>query len=559
MASHMTPASWLTVTPSRPLRESTPPVVSATEAEPAAHAFSQLLERAARPTDGAPARSGASRGPADPSARGPAAPTADAAGASARTTAQRAGSRALAAAEAVTPPTPAGAASLLAAAAQAQAAETADALRAGTGAARVEPAAPEEQSHLAPEPDEATPATPVALAGDAAAGLWAPVVTPTASSAAGTLAAEAGSAAPTPDGDPLGSIGRGRAGTAQAEREAAASDTVALGPAKARPVPLPPEKTDGATPAGAPERMAAQPGAATERTPDAAPTPGVDARRKSTPPSDPVPPQAGLAASTALVAATAVPDPEASTPAAASGAAASAASAAWAARSATAELQTAAGAARAGKDASTDGPTDRASGIDSGGLGARIGASAPDAPVGGNRASSDAASAAAATAAPNAAFTLDVRRSEAVTTHRLAASPGSVGFGAELGTQITTFVRDGVQHARLELSPAEMGPVTVQIQLDGQAAQVHLAADNADTRRALEQSMPQLAATLREAGLTLSGGGVFEQPRSPQQERASNPSRSAGRGLGAESGATASDSAPAAPIARRRGVVDLVA
>jgi flagellar hook-length control protein FliK len=459
----------------------------------------------------------------------------------------------------VTPPTPAGAASLLAAAAQAQATETEEALRAGTGAARVEPAAPEEPSHLAPEPDEATPATPVALAGDAAAGLWAPVVTPTALSAVGTLAADAGNAAPKPAGDPLGSIGRGRAGTAQALREAAASDTVALGPATARPVPLPPVKTDGATHAGAMERLAAQPGAATERTPDAAPTPGVDARRKSTPPSDPVPPQAGLTPSAALAAATAVPDPEASTSTAASGAAAaSAANAAWAARSATAELQTAAGAARA-EDASTEGPTDRAGGIDGGGLGARIGASAPDAPVGANRASSDAASAAAATAAPNAAFTLDARRSEAVATHRLSASPSSVGFGAELGTQITTFVRDGVQHARLELNPAEMGPVTVQIQLDGQAAQVHLAADNADTRRALEQSMPQLAATLREAGLTLSGGGVFEQPRSPQQERASNPSRNAGGRLGAESGAMASDSAPAAPIARRRGVVDLVA
>jgi flagellar hook-length control protein FliK len=191
----------------------------------------------------------------------------------------------------------------------------------------------------------------------------------------------------------------------------------------------------------------------------------------------------------------------------------------------------------------TDGPSELAGGTGSDGPGSWTGTDAP-----------------AALTASNVVFTLDVRRGDPVATHRLDASPGSVGFGAELGTQITTFIRDGVHHARLELNPGEMGPVTVQIQLDGKAAQVHLAADNADTRRALEQSMPQLATTLREAGLTLSGGGVFEQPRSPQQERAANPSSNPGRSPGAESGTAALDSAAVTPVsARRRGVVDLVA
>jgi flagellar hook-length control protein FliK len=207
----------------------------------------------------------------------------------------------------------------------------------------------------------------------------------------------------------------------------------------------------------------------------------------------------------------------------------------------------------------THGLTDRAVGNESGGPAIRASADAPALTADAHRAGPDVA-APAPPASPNLVFTQDVRRGDPVATHRLDASPGSANFGAELGTQITTFVRDGLQHARLELNPAEMGPVTVQIRLDGQAAQVLLAADNADTRRALEQSMPQLATTLREAGLTLSGGGVFEQPRSPQQERAANPSRTAGHGPGAESGATASDSAGVAPVAvRRRGVVDLVA
>ena len=51
---------------------------------------------------------------------------------------------------------------------------------------------------------------------------------------------------------------------------------------------------------------------------------------------------------------------------------------------------------------------------------------------------------------------------------RLVAAPGSADFSSQLGAQLTTFVREGVQHARLHLHPAELGPVTVRIQIDGQ-------------------------------------------------------------------------------------------
>ena len=137
---------------------------------------------------------------------------------------------------------------------------------------------------------------------------------------------------------------------------------------------------------------------------------------------------------------------------------------------------------------------------------------------------------------------------------RLSASPGSPEFGPQLGAQITTFVRDGLENARLQLHPADMGPVLVQIQLDGQTAQVHLSAEHPLTRQALEDALPQLASQLREAGLTLSGGGVSEQAQQGRQAPSDQP---AGRTANAE---------PARPAplearqpAARRGVVDLVA
>ena len=169
-----------------------------------------------------------------------------------------------------------------------------------------------------------------------------------------------------------------------------------------------------------------------------------------------------------------------------------------------------------------------------------------------------AASAASLPSSP-AAATADTAAAQA----QLPAALGSADFAPQLGAQISTFVRDGVQHAQLHLNPAEMGPVTVQIQLDGQAAQVSLLADLAQTRQALEQAMPQLAGSLREAGLTLTGGGVFQQPRQTGGDtggRDGNSTRSRG-GVAAVGGAPSAGDTPAHSVAapRRRGVVDLVA
>ena len=141
---------------------------------------------------------------------------------------------------------------------------------------------------------------------------------------------------------------------------------------------------------------------------------------------------------------------------------------------------------------------------------------------------------------------------------RLAAAPGSAEFGRQLGAQLTTFVREGVEHARLHLNPAELGPVTVRIRIDGDAAQVHLGVEHALTRQALEQSMPLLAGSLRDAGLTLSGGGVFEQPRQPGDGAPQTARGAAGDPRNADADPDPPLHAVAAGY-RRRGVVDLVA
>ena len=118
-------------------------------------------------------------------------------------------------------------------------------------------------------------------------------------------------------------------------------------------------------------------------------------------------------------------------------------------------------------------------------------------------------------------------------------------------------MRNGLHSASLQLNPAEMGPVSVRIALEGSTAQVEFQADRASTRQAIEASLPALATALREAGINLAGGGVFEQHsgRQPPREDTAPGRRDASQGRDFASGTLNR------PVTRnqRRGLIDLVA
>ena len=140
----------------------------------------------------------------------------------------------------------------------------------------------------------------------------------------------------------------------------------------------------------------------------------------------------------------------------------------------------------------------------------------------------------------------------------LRAPFDGVEFAPAFGSQIAHFALDGVEHARVHLNPAEMGPIAMQLSMDGTQVRVELVADQSATRQALEQSLPALAGALREAGFTLAGGGVFQQARDGAEGRADDgSSRRSGRA--AAEGAGEALAGPARTPARPRGLVDLVA
>jgi flagellar hook-length control protein FliK len=87
-------------------------------------------------------------------------------------------------------------------------------------------------------------------------------------------------------------------------------------------------------------------------------------------------------------------------------------------------------------------------------------------------------------------------------------------FATAFGMQVSVLAKNGVQQAELHLNPAEMGPVSIQITLDGTQARVDFGADMAATRHAIEAGLPELASALRDAGFTLAGGGVAQHSAS---------------------------------------------
>lgn len=165
----------------------------------------------------------------------------------------------------------------------------------------------------------------------------------------------------------------------------------------------------------------------------------------------------------------------------------------------------------------------------------------------------------AASAAPTA--TAAPSGSTGAAAYALATPVDAPDFPQALATQISYIVRDGVQQAQLHLNPAEMGPVSVQIALHGQQAQVDFAAASSATRAAIESSLSDLAASLQSAGFTLTGGGVSQHPQQQGQASGQPPAEAGlarGQGGRDEAGAPTGHAA-APPRARTAGGLDLYA
>jgi flagellar hook-length control protein FliK len=125
-------------------------------------------------------------------------------------------------------------------------------------------------------------------------------------------------------------------------------------------------------------------------------------------------------------------------------------------------------------------------------------------------------------------------------TLTIHAPVGSAAFVDEVSTRVAGLAQSGITQAQLQLNPADMGPVQVHITMQAGQASVWFGATHADTRAALEQSLPRLRELFAGAGMPLTDSGVFREPPQQQQSQSLPASGSARPAL--------TDSATAPPV-----------
>lgn len=131
-------------------------------------------------------------------------------------------------------------------------------------------------------------------------------------------------------------------------------------------------------------------------------------------------------------------------------------------------------------------------------------------------ASAQASPAAAATSAPNAGTSTPLLR--AGSEHVMQTQPWTPQFSEELSQQVRVFVNNGLQEARLQLTPADLGKVQITINMEGDHARVVFVAETAIARDLLDQSMPRLREMLQQSGIQLAQGDVNDQAESQRRE-----------------------------------------
>jgi flagellar hook-length control protein FliK len=141
----------------------------------------------------------------------------------------------------------------------------------------------------------------------------------------------------------------------------------------------------------------------------------------------------------------------------------------------------------------------------------------------GRSANSDGQAAQPSVAAPAAGLPDLVRSFSAAGTQAAAAEAtisvpvGSGGWPQAVAAQVHWFVSNDVQSATLHLSPEHLGPVEVHIDVQQSQVNVNFSAAHAETRAALEQTVPRLREIFASGGLTLGHTNVQQDPRPGSQ------------------------------------------
>ncbi|HGM5919082.1 TPA: flagellar hook-length control protein FliK [Stenotrophomonas maltophilia] len=134
---------------------------------------------------------------------------------------------------------------------------------------------------------------------------------------------------------------------------------------------------------------------------------------------------------------------------------------------------------------------------------------------------------------------------------------GDDGFDQAIGARLGWLADQKIGHAHIRLSPDDMGPVDVRLQLNGDKVHASFSSPHVDVRQALENSLPRLRELLGEQGFQLAHADVGHQAPGGDGN-ASGPS--SGSGLAGDGEPTPGDaSVSPAQLIRQRGLLDAYA
>jgi flagellar hook-length control protein FliK len=93
----------------------------------------------------------------------------------------------------------------------------------------------------------------------------------------------------------------------------------------------------------------------------------------------------------------------------------------------------------------------------------------------------------------------------------VAAPIGHPSFGNDLSHRVLMFAGQRVQSAEISVTPGELGPIRVTIDVRGQEAAMQFSAAHATTRAAIEDALPRLREMLAAQGLQLTQADVGDR------------------------------------------------
>lgn len=167
-------------------------------------------------------------------------------------------------------------------------------------------------------------------------------------------------------------------------------------------------------------------------------------------------------------------------------------------------------------------------------------------------------------AAMTAATATPHRAHEASATPTAIASPlhDRSTWTQEFGDRIVWMAKQDQQSADIRITPANLGPVQISLNIEDGKASAVFASPHAEVRQAIEEALPRLREMLNGAGISLDQANVGSQMPQQQPENAARfaaTPRSTGENAILPKDEGSSIQAVVTPLNRGRGLVDLFA